>query len=176
MRYQHIALNQLSYGTIKMAVMTRVALAKYSTVTGLRLHYFALMTKIGFFKGFHVKLRSTFIEGLHLKPPGFSPVFFYLNYSRIYLQGKSIGSDPTQTFLTSFVKYQNFTEYGLRLALRYGCLVWPHRLVPHRLKYILQYGCPSTIGLSRRLNRLTTIVFHFFQLAHSKALWSGRHF
>lgn len=82
------------------------AIRGYAPRTSLRQRVRLLllyMAKIGFLEGFHEKcvLHSL---GFEPKPPVLTPAFFQLNYIRIYLQGKSIRSDPIQTFLTSFVK------------------------------------------------------------------------
>jgi hypothetical protein len=57
------------------------------------------------------------------------------------------------------------TRICLRLALRYGCLVLQHRLVPHSVININHNECPLAIGFSRRLNRhenYSFSAFHFF--------------
>jgi hypothetical protein len=60
--------------------------------------------EIGFLEGFHEKCVLHSLRSRTLNLPLSRAGILLLNYIRIYLQGKSIRSDPIQTFLTSFVK------------------------------------------------------------------------
>jgi hypothetical protein len=83
------------------------AIRGYAPRTSLRQRVRLLllyMAKIGFFEGFHEKCVLHSLRSRTLNLPLSTAGILLLNYIRIYLQGKSIRSDPIQTFLTSFVK------------------------------------------------------------------------
>ena len=91
-----------SFSVIKMA-----AIRGYAPRTSLRQRVRLLllyMAKIGFLEGFHEKCVLHLLRSRTLNLPLSRAGILLLNYIRIYLQGKSIRSDPIQTFLTSFVK------------------------------------------------------------------------
>lgn len=78
-----------------------------------REYYIIHITKLDFWKDFTIKCVLHSLRSRTLNLPLSRAGVFLLNYIRIYLQGKSIRSGPIQTFLTSFVKYQNWWVLSL---------------------------------------------------------------